>query len=466
MKRFNLVSLSVAVAALIMTAGCSSDSDDSNPGASAPTLELGTEVNNTIVKGITQPLQTRPAEDGDSEAFPGQANEWDITSRFSISDGYDDQFDGTLEVTVDGNSFPSDQDYSEMAFYTPLFGSADGIVSTVVADNDFQPSLEGTYTAYLNRGVSKFYQDIDLSNASGDIALNAQININNGSSSINGRFNNFLWQILDENGTIFEVGSTTATGPFNIVDKNITSLTGQSIRLLFAFNSAIGYAQVDAVSATVKEGGGYTEYVTNGDFETGDLTSWNVIEPSMSQNYTGGTRTLGDINVTRSFYTKPNSLWGRWVDVYENITDTEVNAMIEYNSDLGSDGSGIIYHTPGTSEQALTTWDGDSSDRDIGFVIGSKTSLDFTSEDGLGNGNGDEYIDFDYNVTIPANSKISIVNFILLSGIQTGDSATDITAKATEIDNAAKAVYDGMKARNPLYLRGMTQEQIDTIYNY
>jgi len=312
--------------------------------------------------------------------------------------------------------------------------------------------------------VSKFYQDIDLSNASGDIVLNALINIYNDSADISGRLNNFHYQILDENGTLFKLGSTTGDGDFNIVDENITG-AGQSIRLLFELNRDAGYAKVDAVS--VKDiGGSGTEYVANGDFETGDLTSWNVIEPSMSQNFTGGSRTLGDINVTRSFYTKPDSLWGRWTDVYENITDTEVNTMISYESNLGNDDYGIIYYSPGTSNHALTSWDGDNSDRDLGFVFGATTTLDFESDDGLGNGNGSDQIDFDYNVTIPANSKITIVNFILMSGIDTGDTATDIDARATEIDNEAKVIYDGIKARNPLHLRGMTQEQIDTIHNF
>ena len=39
-------------------------------------------------------------------------------------------------------------------------------------------------------------------------------------------------------------------------------------------------------------------------------------------------------------------------------------------------------------------------------------------------------IDVDYNITIPANSKITIVNFVIMNGKDTADTAADIDAEA------------------------------------
>ena len=464
MRNISYLTLSVAAATLLAMSGCSSDSDSVTSG---PGVELAEDVNNSVVQGITRPMQTVAVEDGSNGKFPGQANVWDLSSNLAVNDGGGDQFDGALMVSIDGVDFPADQTYSELTFHTPLFGSADGIVSAVVDDGDFKTTLQGSYTALLNRGVSKLYQDVNLSNATGALSLNASYkttsNSQFGISEIPGRTSYFSIAILDENGTqLLEPVHVAAGATGTFTDLNVSTYAGQSIRLMFECNAADFFTQIDAVSLT----NGATEYVQNGDFETGDLTGWSIVEPSMSQNFTAGRRTIGDINVTRSFYTKPNSLWARFTDVYENITGTEVNAIVTYTSDLGTDAYGIIYYSPGTSNQALTIWDGGTGDRDAGFVYGSATTVDFLSDPILDSGSGEEMIYVDYNVSISANGKVTIVNYLLMNGKDTGLTATDINATATEIDNEAKAIYDGIKARNPLYLRGMTQEQIDTIYNF
>ena len=70
------------------------------------------------------------------------------------------------------------------------------------------------------------------------------------------------------------------------------------------------------------------------------------------------------------------------------------------------------------------------------------------------------------NITIPANGKVSIVNFIIMNGKDTADTAEDIDAKATEIDVAAKAIVDGMAAGTVEYYEGITVEQNSTIINF
>src|SRR5439155_27158491 len=75
-----------------------------------------------------------------------------------------------------------------------------------------------------------------------------------------------------------------------------------------------GWAAIDSVS--LKDNAGFgTERITNGTFETGDLTGWSTNIPRETQNMTSGSRDMGgNVRVTRSFYTQPSSLWGRFTD--------------------------------------------------------------------------------------------------------------------------------------------------------
>ena len=442
-------------------------SDGSNE--SSDSVSIGSYT----VSGITTFNQTVPAEDGDGEVFPGQANKWDIDSDGSLDDGWDDQFDGALEIDVNGNSFPYDQTYADLTYSTPLFGFDDGVKIAALADNTngVRP-LNGNYSLLLNQtSRSNIYQEIDLSSATAPLEFKFEYNAGAESYDIGGRDYYLSVIVIDSNGTKNETKIIeNIWNDQDIVTMDFSAYAGQNITLAFEFTSDGYYvAKIDDVS--IKNAAGTVEYVQNGDFESGTLDHWVESEPVETQNMTMGTRTVGGVDVTRSFYTKPNSLWGRWVDTYENNTASIMDINVTYDSNLGSDDCGIIYYTPNAGNKALTTWDGDNSDRDIGFVFGNASRVEFYSDDGLckdGDGdNGDDYIYFYYdNISIPANSKVSIVNFIVMNGKDTSDTATDINAKAIEIDETAKAIVDGMAAGTSEYFEGMTDEQKATILNF
>jgi len=153
------------------------------------------------------------------------------------------------------------------------------------------------------------------------------------------------------------------------------------------------------------------------------------------------------------------------VDVFENNTITATSVTITYHTNLGNDSQGIIYTPTGSSSQALVSWDGDGADRDLGMVFGNAVSLTYLSATTISGSDGSDDIYFYYPITVPANSKVSIVNFIVMNGINTGETASAITDKATAIDTEVLRILNNFWS-DVQYREGMTQEQIDAVLNF
>ena len=454
----------VAVLAAGLFLGCGGNGDGEGDAI------LGTPSQNP---GTTIIRQQVPVEDEDYGTFVGYANYWDLYNDFSISDGNDDQFDGALELTVGSDEFPEDQSYLELTWMTPDLTSADGLPIPAVADSVYGllPAYSGTYALYLPGGPEEsVFQDLDLSAAAGTVSLQWRDYIYNYDSSFDDDPSygyNVVLMSADTSSHLETLFSFTSDyAGWTPREADLTDYAGEVVRLAFQFwGSGYGYMAmvvVDDVSVTDTED---TDFVANGGFEEGDLTGWNYVEPVYSTNITSGARTLDGLSVTRSFFTYPNQLWGRMVDVFENTSGEAIATTVEYYTNLGSDNYGIIYYSPDTGERALTTWDGSNSDRDIGFVFGIADEVEFTSDTKLGGDYGDDSIYHRYGIDVPAGGKVAIVNFVIMTGQDTGETATDIDARATLVDEAAKDIVDNFWD-DGIYRDGMTQEQIDAVINF
>ncbi|MDP9606251.1 UNVERIFIED_ORG: hypothetical protein J2W38_006071 [Variovorax paradoxus] len=414
-------------------------------------------------------LQTIDATDGDGYISPGQANIWDLNQDFSIEDGGNDQFDGALHLTVDVGGtqapFPSDQVYAELSALGPEMGASDGVKSvTFTSDAQFLKTSGGY--AFLHAGAEvRLQQTLNLASAVGGVTLawsGVPSQGNAGSPLADpGQYGQVV--VRDTAGallaTLFRVDGSGTTGAWG--SGSLTAFAGQTVVL--SFEQRV-WAQGSAIDNVSVQDANNTEFVINGDFEA-QGTGWTVTAAKLAQNVRTGVRTLNGLEVQRTFFTQPNLLWARITDVFHNPSAATIDAVVSYDTDLGSDGGGIIYPTPGATQKALSTWDGTTGDRDIGFAFGTADSVIYTSATTLGIRDGSENVSVRFNISVPAGGTVTLMNFVVLTGTDTGLTATDITARATQADTQAADIANNFRT-NFAYQRGLTQAQLDTLKNF
>ena len=426
----------------------------------------------TALPAGTAFLQSIAALDGERSISPGQANIWDLNEDFSIRDGGDDQFDDALMLSVDVGGqltqFPWDQTYSELTAMGPELTDRDGVKAvSFTSDVDFLPAPgAGTY-AYLHAGPEiRLQQTLNLTGASGGINL-----VWGGSPGyVNlGPFydpNQYIQVVVRDTAgtllaTLFKADSNGITGTWGSAP--LTAFQGQTVVLsfeqrLWGTNRGMVIDNVSVKDTTVHE------FITNGDFGAGN-SGWTVSTTKVAQNVRSGVRSLNGLQVQRTFFTQPNQLWARTTDEFHNPTAAPINAVVIYETDLGSDSRGIIYPAPGSPQKGLTTWDGGSGDRDVGFAFGTADTVTYRSDTALGANQGDDELRFSFNISVPAGGTITLMNFLVLTGTDTGRTATDITAKATQVDAQVADIANNFRT-NIAYQRGLTQAQLDTLKNF
>ena len=471
------------------------------------------------LSGITVFNQSINAQDGNNEVFPGQANFWDLDLDATMFDGFWDQFDGNMFLSVEDNFgtefFPADQAYAELSFLTPVMTALDGIKVAAVAHHDSysgpDPRLpivavagEGNYSAWLNTSAdSRLQQLVDLTAASAPVTLSVQDEV----LALLGEFQDpdnppypHYRIVLRDPATgavlqnLFEPPRTTRNAvelPRAIRSLNLdASVLGRKVLLSFEFRGANGallnaagdlieylgsYARIDNVS--IRDAA--VEYVQNGDFETGSLSGWTTNAARETQNIRFGQRTINELEVTRHFYAPPNQHWARWVDVFENNTASHLVKTINLHTILGAWGGAVVYPHPGTVApdiRALSVWDTGAGDRnlrdldtpyyrDSGLVFGNAVGVSFASANDLTGADGDDFIDIQHLVIIPPGGMVTLVQFTILNGESTGKTATGIAARATTIDLERDKILNNFWS-DPRYRDGMTQAQIDTIQNF
>ena len=79
---------------------------------------------------------------------------------------------------------------------------------------------------------------------------------------------------------------------------------------------------------------------------------------------------------------------------------------------------------------------------------------------------GTDEIQVIYSFTIPASGRVTIVNFQLMNGVSTGEpTAANLSPRATLLDQEAVRIIQNFRT-DAQYMRGMTQEQIDSLLNF
>ncbi len=466
------------------------DGSSVNYKVTISTVVLGTLITSPTVTPNTIFAQTLVSHDTGTlnassgyyqESFPGEANVWNIDADFTLYDGGDYQLFYALKLSFNDTTSFEYLAYDDLTFYGPTMGTAQGVKVADVSSgrsSGFDP-LSGTYSAFLYAtSDSRLMQTLNLPSVDPNtdwISLTwlDDCDLYEG-NFMPGYTPNYRVAIRDTSGALLE--DLTLSQPWG--DADLTAYQGRQVVLSFEEQSMpdIGYpTMIDSVSVVTASvdsfSTGTIDYVTNGDFETRDLTGWTTNTPAEVQNMTSSAKKHDGLDVRRSFYTVPNKLWGRWVDMYENNTTSAITTTINYETVLGSCGSAIIYETPSTNQWALTVWEGTQTSRDIGMVFGKADLREeyFTSDDILNDvscvGAGSDTIEIDYHITVPPGGRVALVNFIILGTYDTSLNAADTSTRATQIDREALKIVNNFWT-DPQYRDGMTQQQIDAVINF
>ncbi|HEX9243792.1 MAG TPA: hypothetical protein VF875_15215 [Anaeromyxobacter sp.] len=441
--------------------------------------------------GISSFAQNVRAEDLLGELFPGQANSWVVDRDFSLAPGFGLEYGYALQLwagcttapasgdpailfdrllddwlasastTALLHPFPYDQGAAEVTFLTPLLGTADGLVTAVVAApiaGGSESALQGHASAFLAGTVdSRLVRTLALT-AGTTYSLSWIEEVSPAAGRLVGDAVapwGPRWQVvLRDPSTGAALGDplfvrtaeTFEPSAPHTASFSTSGLPAHAVDLSFELRSAASldalgtYAAVDAV--TLATTGGPVP-LPNGDFEAG-LAPWRAGGGGQSQNVRSAPRVLAlypagavTVAVTRIFYAPPAASWARLVDVFRNDLDVEVATTVVYaTSHLG--GSTTAW-TSAAGGSALVGRDTAGGVRDVGIVFGSATGL----VDPLGVVPDLAFVV--HRVRLPPRGAAALVHFV----VQVGEGATMTGADhaTTATDAACEAIATGFRTQ-------------------
>ncbi len=385
---------------------------------------------------------------------------WDFNNSFSLSDGRDDSFDTVHRLRVGGVNYPSDQTYGALTFLTPLITQAQGLLAPGL-NSPFGPVRQGNFAGEIFPAqAATLSTSVDLTNAVAPVTL-TWVQDYDLDTLFPGQANQSYKVVLrDANnnqvgGDLFaQNGSGSADNDMQNVD--LSAFVGQNLTLsfeaAFAGNSSDGDLQdfvtirVDAVSVVDNNA---TQFVTNGDFETGDLAGWTSNVSDQSQNMRSAVRTVNNLDVVRTVYARPDQRWVRYFDQFTNNTGAPITVTIDYDGNTGHDLGANPRVVPGSQNRAWSSFD--SQDSDLACVFGNMTLSANSST------NGQDDIDFQTDVTVQPGQTVALVAFYVQSGERS--TAPPVLAEQIALD-----ILAGFR-NDPLFTDGLTAAELAQIVN-
>ncbi len=376
------------------------------------------------------------------------ANLWDLLQDLSIDDGSDDQFDGALDLALlEGETgrfpFVGSADTADLTFFGPVMETCTGALTTV-----------SNGALQLSSATSSVSQTVTLPSTVAELRW---------SSDDEGYFNTLLEQVTTLTVT---AGDIVLSASLTDASLEVRALAGQNVTITLSSNNPLLF--IDDFKA-VDDAGDTVEAIVNGTFTT-DLAGWTVAPQADLRNVTTTAEDLLGLSVTRSFFSIPNRKWARHLDTFTNPTAAPITVTVVYSTDLGSDDFGVILSLH--EGAALSTWDLDVNDRDVGFVFGAGATHTFTSASGTrlpGSGfdvvEGSEDVETRYTITVEPGDTVALAIFTVLDIVKTGDTATSSSDRPAGVEAVIDAIVAGVRTDGQ-YLSGLTQAQLDALQNF
>jgi hypothetical protein len=243
------------------------------------------------------------------------------------------------------------------------------------------------------------------------------------------------------------------------ISVDVSALVGATVTVRFELDNVVGVLD-GFVGANLTDG----FPIENSRFSSGfDDWTVNIVTAAVRAPNLTSSVDFDGLTITRSIFAVPTTQWLRYVDTFTNTGVDPIVVPITYESDLGSDGDGVVYPRGG----ALVSWDLSGGDRDLALVYGNGFDFDFeTAADFVGNDaeEASDFITAQRTLTINPGQTQTVVTFVFLGVGSTANTAIDENDQSVEVN----ALVDDVSLNffnDGLYRTGMTQVQIDTIVN-